>query len=538
VGGQILPAILQENTEPFTFTASRGVDPGLSALELKVTDARALDSVTPQQPLVLMVDKELGANEYVLPIAFDGEFFLPLGRGEAKDGKTEIRINRLSHPLEQKTRSLGGSIRIFFQKVAAQKLGLEFPYPILAVVDLDAEGIPHYIPEAEQVTARVAAASKIILFLHGIIGDTQSMVPCARQKIGELGDGKCLTDIYDLVMAFDYENLNTPIEELAQQLGQRLARVGLGPNHGKTLHIVAHSMGGLVSRSFIEQQGGHEVVQHLIMVGTPNGGSPWSTVQDWAFTALTLGLNGLAVSGFPMAALGNLLAGVEAIDVNLDQMKPGSEFLTSLLNSPDPGVPYTILAGNTSLIPPLDGKSSNRLQNLLKKLGRGAIEFPFLGQPNDIAVLVNSITKLPSARSQHPIIQKVACNHLVYFTHPEGLRALAKAVMATGIHAEQQASVPPLSPAPVPSKPPEPAKRKVFEADSAAASRNKSPAASKSERQNHNYPIGMTAFVVIAIAGGWWFWQQINTNKQSSASESDQSLPLINRYLPPSQHFI
>ena len=212
VGGMILPSILQDNTQPFQFTASRGVDPGLSVLELKVTDAKTLDSVTPQQPLVLMVDNELGANEYVLPIAFDGEFFLPLGRGEAKDGKTEIRIDRLSYPLEQKTRSLGGSIRIFFQKVAAQKLGLDFPYPILAVVDLDAKGKTQYIPEADQVTARVAAASKIILFLHGIIGDTQSMVPCACQKIEELGDGKCLNDIYDLVMAFDYENLNTPIE--------------------------------------------------------------------------------------------------------------------------------------------------------------------------------------------------------------------------------------------------------------------------------------------------------------------------------------
>jgi pimeloyl-ACP methyl ester carboxylesterase len=453
VGNMILPAILQENTQPFPFTASRGVDPGLSALELKVMDARALDSVTPQQPLVLTVEKELGANEVVLPIAFDGEFFQPLGRGEAKDGKTEIRIERLIHPLEQKTKSLGGSIRIFFQKVVAQKLGLDFPYPILAVVDHDAEEKPIYIGEAATVEARVADASRIILFLHGIIGDTQSIVPCVRQKIRELGEGKCLNDIYDLVMTFDYENLNTPIEELAQQLGQRLARVGLGPNHGKTLHIVAHSMGGLVSRSFIEQKGGHEVVQHLIMVGTPNGGSPWSTVQDWAFTALTLGLNGLAVSGFPIAAVGNLLGGVEAIDVNLDQMKPGSHFLTSLLTSPDPGVPYTILAGDTSLIKPTDDESSNRLQNLLKKLGKGAIEFPFLDQPNDIAASVYSIKKLPTERAQQPRIQDVACNHLVYFTHPEGLRALAESVIATGILADPQPPVQHERPAVVPESP-------------------------------------------------------------------------------------
>ena len=287
-------------------------------------------------------------------------------------------------------------------------------------------------------------------------------------------------------------------------------------------------MGGLVSRSLIEQQGGHEVVQHLIMVGTPNGGSPWSTVQDWAFTALTLGLNGLAVSGFPMAALGNLLAGMEAIDVNLDQMKPGSEFLNSLLNSPDPGVPYTILAGNTSLIPPPDDESSNRLQNLLKKLGKGAIEFPFLGQPNDIAVLVNSITKLPAARSQQPRIQEVACNHLVYFTHPEGLRALGEAVMATGILGEPRTTVPPKRHAVVPADPPNPDQIKIGATDSAAVPLYRPPAPTKTERRNPIHPISIAALVVISIAGGWWIWRQHPASQPRTAEVSTKSLPTMN----------
>jgi hypothetical protein len=50
-------------------------------------------------------------------------------------------------------------------------------------------------------------------------------------------------------------------------------------------------MGGLVSRSFIEQGNGNEVVSHLIMVGTPNNGSPWATVHDLATTLLSFGLN-------------------------------------------------------------------------------------------------------------------------------------------------------------------------------------------------------------------------------------------------------
>jgi pimeloyl-ACP methyl ester carboxylesterase len=432
--GQLLPPVLQDHTQPLQFTASRGVDPGLSVLELKITDANSLNRITPEQPLVLSVDRVLGKNEYVLPVAYDGEFFIPLGRGETKNGKTEIRIERLVHPLAENKRSLGGSIRIFFQKIIAEKLGLAFPYPILAAVECGADGTNCYEGNLEIVKQKVASANKIVLFIHGIIGDTQSMIPCVRQvKIPVDGQEKSLTDIYDLVLTFDYENLNTRIGTLAEQLGERLNAVGLGANHGKMLHIVAHSMGGLVARSFIEQKGGDRVVQHLIMVGTPNGGSPWSTVQDWAFTALTIGLNGLSVSGFPLAALGNLLAAIEAIDISLDQMKPGSDFLNALQDCADPGIPYTILAGNTSLIRPTDGETANKLQTLLRKLKREAIEFPFLGQQNDIAVTVDSIKQIPQRRSHPPQIQDVACNHLVYFTHLEGLQALAKAIIGTGI---------------------------------------------------------------------------------------------------------
>jgi WD40 repeat protein len=190
-------------------------------------------------------------------------------------------------------------------------------------------------------------------------------------------------------------------------------------------------------------------------------------VQDWAFTALTLGINGLAVSGMPIAALGNLLAGIEAIDVNLDQMKPGSDFLRSLENSPDPAIPYTVLAGNTSLIKPTTDESSNRLHRLLNKLGKGALEFPFLGQPNDIAVSVHSITKVPAGRIKQAHILNVACNHLVYFVHPEGQRALAEAVLATGISSKEEPSVKSMPKAVVAVKQQAPAQNQDGPADSA-----------------------------------------------------------------------
>jgi hypothetical protein len=36
------------------------------------------------------------------------------------------------------------------------------------------------------------------------------------------------------------------------------------------------------------------MIQHLMMLGTPNGGSPWPNVQKWATIAISIGLNSLS----------------------------------------------------------------------------------------------------------------------------------------------------------------------------------------------------------------------------------------------------
>lgn len=434
VGGQILPPILQDNGQPFQFTASRGVDPGLSALEVKITDANTLNTVTPEQPLKLSVDQALGENEYVLPVAYDGEFFLPLGHGgTSKDGKTEITIERLPEPVSQGTRSVGGSIRIFFQKVVTQKLGkdlsdnlgMKCSYPILAAVDV-ADGQVNYVTEEETVKQRVAEAEKIVLYIHGIFGDTESMVPSVETAIATIdGVERPLKEVYDLVLTFDYENINTPIHKTALKLKQKLRAVGLHPNHGKTLHIVAHSIGGLVARWLIEQEEGNEMVQHLIMLGTPNAGSPWPKVQAGLTTAVTFALNSLSTVVLPLKLLADALKLVENFDVTLDEMEPNSELLQELATSDPPGIPYTILAGNVKEIP-VDANSSLK-ERLSQKL-QSIFGLPFFGTSHDLVVAVESITSIPKTIQPELQIQEIACDHLSYFVSPIGLNALALAV--------------------------------------------------------------------------------------------------------------
>ena len=433
IGNITLPRLLYDDPsvcQPLTFTVSRGSDPGLSVLEL--TDVNDPALVTPNAPLRMTVPLALQTNEHVVPVAYDGEFFLPLGRVESRSAdETVIALDRLPPPLAD-SRSLTGAIKIFFQKVISKVVKLEFPYPILAAADVAADGTVKPIRDTIQVRDRVAKANRILLFVHGIIGDTQSMVPSVQ--LARLADARPLASLYDLVLTFDYENLNTTIEDNGRLFKKRLEAVGLGAGHGKTLDIAAHSMGGLVSRWFIEQEGGNQVVRRLVMLGTPNGGSPWPQVFDWATVALGLGLNHLTAIAWPASVVGGLAKWIENPTVALNEMLPTSKVLEALKQSPDPGIPYVMLAGNTSIIPAAaessNGGKASLLARLLTRLTSPELLHKvanpfFLDQENDVAVSVASMENISSGRKQPFDVRPVACDHLSYFRDPEGLKALA-----------------------------------------------------------------------------------------------------------------
>ena len=248
-------------------------------------------------------------------------------------------------------------------------------------------------------------------------------------------EDETLQDKYDLVLAFDYENLNTTIQENAKLLKRRLEQVGISANHGKQLDIVAHSMGGLVSRTFIEEEGGNQIVQHLVMLGTPNAGSPWVKIQDWAFTALGIGLNQLSSVVWGANIIAAFLAFLEANDNALDQMRIQSDFIQGIAKNKDPKVQYTIIAGDRSIGQEgldVEGNSS-QIKRLMQKLFGSAVDSVvdkvFFQQPNDIAVTLESIKSVSLERNPQPrIVSPIACDHLTYFTSEAGLDALVKAL--------------------------------------------------------------------------------------------------------------
>ena len=96
--------------------------------------------VTPDAPLEVTLPSVAAEGDVVLPISYDGEDYLILGSGGLRGGKTVVTISRLPYPVKDRKRSLGGSIRILFQKFTGPLLGKEYRYPLLAAASWDVEG--------------------------------------------------------------------------------------------------------------------------------------------------------------------------------------------------------------------------------------------------------------------------------------------------------------------------------------------------------------------------------------------------------------
>ena len=390
---------------------------GAEANVLELTGIKGAETLA-AHPLEIVLNTPLAANETITVLTHDGEF-VRLGGDVCKqdDGSTLIRVDRIPPPAED-SRSLLGAVKLYFFKTVLKQANVD----LLRWVEYDAKG--KAIRHANNVADKVAAAKNILLLVHGIIGDTEDMAQGIR-ACGVIDAGQ-----FDLVLTYDYESLGTPIEETAAALAMKLLGVGIGKDDGKRVTIVAHSMGGLVSRWCIERwQNEHcrgaDLIDHLVMCGTPNNGSPFGTVDGAIAIAEFFGdvsVNMLPAAVPFVAPLRAVLKTTRSLTRALAQMNPQSPFLLDLNASGDPGVRYTILAGN------IDDYAATQdafFGRLIVSVGRSsAFDLVFGRQPNDIAVGSESIRGVNGVRALPPTRTNVACHHLNYFSSPAGQAAL------------------------------------------------------------------------------------------------------------------
>ncbi len=390
-------------------SGTRGGSEEESILELTgIQNAEALE----KDPLKIEVNVPLEENEYLLPLVFDGQH-LALGGDLSKDekGHTHISIDHIP-TVPDNRRSVGGALKLYFFKTWLKRENLN----ALCWAEFKENG--EVARNKSELAGKVAAAKNILLLIHGIIGDTENLAKGLRMA--------GLDKKFDLVLTYDYENLHSSIAETAATLKQQLEANGMGAHDNKQLTVLAHSMGGLVSRWLIEREGGSKFVDHLVMCGTPNQGSPFGNI-DKARKIMKV-LTGLAINYIPAlvpfsGALIFLLNRSKEITHTLEEMAPSSAFMKTLNSSADPGVRYTILAGD---IDKYEEPSDQFFAKMLEKAGKGIVFDALFGTPaHDIAVSVDSILGVAGERNPAPKRANVACHHLNYFISETGMKALS-----------------------------------------------------------------------------------------------------------------
>lgn len=74
------------------------------------------------------------------------------------------------------------------------------------------------------------------------------------------------------VETFGYNPLRKGIPELAESLTLQVKRV-LQQSGSKKVHLIGHSLGGLIARWYVEQAGGSSKVHTVVTLGTPHSGT-------------------------------------------------------------------------------------------------------------------------------------------------------------------------------------------------------------------------------------------------------------------------
>lgn len=422
------PASLWGKAEADGQVFTRGVEaePESAVSILELTNLQADHHLA--EPLRLELDEPLADNEVIIPYGYDAEsgLYVPAGFTNG-DHTVEIHTlppetpGRLTAEAAVNDRSVGGSIKLFFKKVVLRE-------KVNTLAMHSGVTNTEVVTELTDIRAKLAdpATKNVLLLVHGIFGDT--LAQC--DAVFKLRD---FHQRFDAVLTFDYENLNTDLRKTAADLRERLEKAGLFEVKSPRLTIVAHSMGGLVSRRMIEfEPDVAPYIKHLIMCGTPNGGSDLSEFRQKMFGMLGKALNGSALLKpylIPLAFISKKLD--SALWKTLDQMHPAkSDFLPELNapGRPNPGVRYSLIAGNTKEIFTQPAQEESFWQRL-KRYATGpgvytALDWAVFDEPNDMAVEVSSQKAAPALPASN--IVELPCDHISYFCDEASLTELGK----------------------------------------------------------------------------------------------------------------
>ena len=111
---------------------------------------------------------------------------------------------------------------------------------------------------ADPLAARIP-----VVLVHGLI-DNRSIFAVMRRSLRRRG--------FTHVCSWNYSPLLTDVARGARDLGEHVERICQQTGHDR-VHVVGHSLGGLIARYYVQRQRGDERVESLVTLGTPHSGS-------------------------------------------------------------------------------------------------------------------------------------------------------------------------------------------------------------------------------------------------------------------------
>jgi hypothetical protein len=109
----------------------------------------------------------------------------------------------------------------------------------------------------------VDAAATPILLVHGIVDNHTIFAPLER-ALRRRG----FTDL----SSFDYGVLTTDVRATAADLAVAVEKL-VAESGAEKVHVIGHSLGGLITRYYVQRMGGHERVHTVVTLGTPHQGT-------------------------------------------------------------------------------------------------------------------------------------------------------------------------------------------------------------------------------------------------------------------------
>lgn len=110
------------------------------------------------------------------------------------------------------------------------------------------------------------AAHIPVLLVHGLI-DNRSIFTVMRRSLRRRG--------FRSVCSWNYSPLLGDVARGADELGRHIERICEQTGHER-IHVVGHSLGGLIARYHLQRQDGHRRIESLVTLGTPHQGSIWA----------------------------------------------------------------------------------------------------------------------------------------------------------------------------------------------------------------------------------------------------------------------